>query len=60
MKPEDNKVFFNLKLKTKQLRNAGQEKKIKKCKICKTFLREDFLKTEDLDIVEEYLKFLYY
>ena len=46
-KPEDEHTFFNLKLKTKQLLKSDQEKKIKQCKICKCYLIEDFLRTED-------------
>ena len=53
-KPEDEHTFFNLKLKTKQLLKSDQEKKIKQCKICKCYLIEDFLRTEDFFLVDEY------
>ena len=53
-KPEDEHAFFNLKLKTKQLLKSDRDKKIKQCKICKCYLIEDFLRTEDLFLVDEY------
>ena len=54
MKPEDEHTFFNLKLKTKQLLKCDREKRIKQCKICKCYLIEDFLRTEDFFLVDEY------
>jgi len=56
IKPEDEHTCFNLKLKTKQLHKAFLEKRIKQCRICKCYLIEDFLRTEDYFLVEEYIR----
>ena len=50
---EDEKIKFNIKLKTKQLTKLENDKKIKQCRICKCYMIEDFLKTEDAGLVEE-------
>ena len=57
--PEINKIpaetqseKFNLKLLTQQLLRGGKEKSIKQCVRCHTFLVDDFLRSEDLNVIE--------